>query len=96
MSRRSAEQAGLQAQLRAEQSTEKLTVMEPEKALADLGGIAEILRKAAPALKGASMLRRVCGSRRPLAQEGQGHRRSRTCPEGDLNPHAPKGTSTSS
>ena len=51
MSRRSAEQAGLQAQLRAEQSTEKLTVMEPEKALADLGGIAEILRKAAPALK---------------------------------------------
>jgi site-specific DNA recombinase len=45
LSRRSAERAGLQAQLRGEQSAERLTVEEIRKALADLGGIAEILPK---------------------------------------------------
>jgi site-specific DNA recombinase len=50
-SRRSAERAGLQAELRGENSAERLTVMEMERALADLGGIAEILPKAAPAMK---------------------------------------------
>ena len=51
LAKRSAERAGLQARLRGENSAERLTVEEMEKALADLGGIAEILPKAAPALK---------------------------------------------
>ena len=51
LSKRSAERAGLQAQLRGEKSAERLTVVEMEKALADLGGIAEILPKAPPAMK---------------------------------------------
>lgn len=51
LSKRSAERAGLQAQLRGENSAERLTVVEMEKALADLGGIAEILPKAQPAMR---------------------------------------------
>jgi site-specific DNA recombinase len=50
-SKRSAERAGIQAQLRGENSAERLTVVEMEKALADLGGIAEILPKTQPAMK---------------------------------------------
>lgn len=45
LSRRTAERAGLQAQLRGQQSAERLTVEEISRALADLGGIAEILPK---------------------------------------------------
>jgi hypothetical protein len=37
--------------LRGEKSAERLTLVEMEKALADLGGIAEILPKAPPAMK---------------------------------------------
>ena len=38
LTRRSAERVGLQAQLRGENSAERLTVAEMEKALGDLGG----------------------------------------------------------
>lgn len=51
LSKRSAERAGLQAQLRGESSAERLTVAEMEKALTDLGGIGKILPKASPEMK---------------------------------------------
>jgi site-specific DNA recombinase len=51
LSKRSSERAGLLAQLRGENSAERLTVAEIEKALTDLGGIGTILPKASPELK---------------------------------------------